>query len=98
MLTDAEMAAIGRAANQIRKQTDLMVCSSLGVLTEARARQLKESGLAAYHHNLETARSFFDKICTTHAYEDDVRTVEIAKAAGLKVCSGGILGLGPDSR
>ena len=94
MLTDAEMATIGRAANQIRKQTDLAICSSLGVLTESRAWQLKESGVSAYHHNLETARSFFDQVCTTHPYEDDVETVKIAKAAGLKTCCGGILGLG----
>jgi len=94
MLTDAEMATIGRAANQIKKQTDLMICSSLGVLTEVRARQLKESGVSAYHHNLETARSFFDQVCTTHPYDDDVETVKMAKAVGLKVCCGGILGLG----
>ena len=93
-LTDAEMATIGRAANQIKEQTGLMICSSLGVLTESRARQLKESGVSAYHHNLETARSFFDQVCTTHPYEDDVETVKIAKAAGLKVCCGGIFGLG----
>ena len=94
MLTDDEMATIGRAAGQIKEQTGLMICSSLGVLTERRARQLKESGISAYHHNLETARSFFDQVCTTHPYEDDVETVKMAKAAGLKVCSGGILGLG----
>jgi biotin synthase len=58
------------------------------------ARQLKESGITTYHHNLETARSHFDKICTTHDYDEDVATVQIAQSAGLKVCSGGILGLG----
>ena len=47
-----------------------------------------------YHHNLETARSFFPQICTTHDYEDDVETVRIAKKAGMKVCCGGIFGLG----
>ncbi len=93
-LTDEEMVRIGRAAGLIKEKTGLMICSSLGVLTEARAKQLKESGLTAYHHNLETARSFFDHVCTTHDYEDDVQTVRVAKAAGLKVCSGGILGLG----
>jgi biotin synthase len=93
-LTDAELATIGRAADRIRQQTNLLICSSLGVLTEVRAKQLKASGLSAYHHNLETARSFFDQVCTTHPYDDDVQTVRIAKAAGLKVCSGGILGLG----
>ncbi len=94
MLTDEEMARIGMAAGVIREKTGLMLCSSLGVLTAERARQLKENGLTAYHHNLETARSFFDQVCTTHDYDDDVETVKVAKAAGLRVCSGGILGLG----
>ncbi|MFZ3114388.1 MAG: biotin synthase BioB [Syntrophales bacterium] len=94
MLTEAELATIGRAAGRIKEQTGLLLCSSLGVLTAARAQQLKASGLAAYHHNLETARSFFPQVCTTHNYDDDVETVRIAKAAGLKVCCGGILGLG----
>ncbi|MDO9585032.1 MAG: biotin synthase BioB [Syntrophales bacterium] len=93
-LTDQEIEMICRAAGMIKEKTDLMLCSSLGILTEARAKQLKESGVSAYHHNLETARSYFDKICTTHDYEDDVQTVRVAKAAGLKVCCGGILGLG----
>ena len=47
-----------------------------------------------YHHNLETARSFFSEICTTHDYEEDLATVRTARAAGMKVCCGGILGLG----
>ncbi len=94
MLTDEEMGRIGRAAGIIKEKTGLLLCSSLGVLTRERAFQLKASGLTAYHHNLETARSFFDQICTTHDYDDDVETVRLAKAAGLKVCSGGILGLG----
>ena len=53
-----------------------------------------------YHHNLETARSFFPEICTTHDYDEDVETVRIAKEAGMKVCCGGIFGLGesPDQR
>lgn len=93
-LTEDELATISRAAGAIKEQTGMMLCSSLGVLTEARARQLRESGLSAYHHNLETARSFFDQVCTTHDYDDDVETVRIAREAGFKVCCGGILGLG----
>ncbi|PIP07655.1 MAG: biotin synthase BioB [Syntrophobacteraceae bacterium CG23_combo_of_CG06-09_8_20_14_all_50_8] len=93
-LTDQEMKMICRAAGMIKEKTDLTLCSSLGILTEERARQLKESGVFTYHHNLETARSYFDKICTTHDYEDDIQTVRAARAAGLKVCCGGILGLG----
>jgi len=94
MPTEREMATICRAARRIVDETDLKVCSSLGTLTAEKARQLKENGVTEYHHNLETARSFFDQICTTHAYDDDIETVKSAKAAGLRVCSGGILGLG----
>ena len=94
MLREDELDIICHSAAAIARETDLTVCASLGMLTEATARRLKEVGIAVYHHNLETARSFFDKVCTTHDYEDDVLTVKIAKAAGMKVCSGGILGLG----
>jgi biotin synthase len=94
MLTDKELDTICRSADAIAKDTDLTVCASLGMLTEDKARRLKEGGISVYHHNLETARSFFDEVCTTHDYEEDIITVKIAKAAGMKVCSGGILGLG----
>jgi len=69
-------------------------CGSLGMLDHKMASNLKESGLFRYHHNLETSRSFFDAICSTHAYDEDIETVRIAKKAGLSVCSGGIIGLG----
>jgi biotin synthase len=69
-------------------------CGSLGMLTSERAAELKRAGLYRYHHNLETARSFFDTICTTHEYDEDIATVKAAKDAGLSVCSGGIIGLG----
>lgn len=69
-------------------------CGSLGMLNVEAARHLREAGLFRYHHNLETARSFFDHICSTHEYEEDIQTVRTAKEAGLSVCSGGIIGLG----
>jgi biotin synthase len=89
-----DLEIICRAAEAIRKDTTLKVCASLGELTLAMAKQLRSAGVSNYHHNLETAESHFDKICTTHEYSDDVETVEIAKQAGFSVCSGGILGLG----
>jgi biotin synthase len=94
MLTDAEIDTICRSTDAIVRKTDLTVCASLGMLTEFRARRLKEGGTSVYHHNLETARSFFDQVCTTHDYDEDIETVKLAKSSGLKVCSGGILGLG----
>jgi biotin synthase len=94
LLTDWEMETIDLATRMIKHEIPLAICSSLGVLTEERARQLRESGVTSYHHNLETAGSFFDQICTTHDYEEDLQTARIAKAAGFRVCCGGILGLG----
>ncbi len=69
-------------------------CASLGFLDVATATRYHAAGLKHYHHNLETSRSFFKHICTTHDYDRAVATVKTAKAAGLYVCSGGIMGLG----
>jgi biotin synthase len=73
---------------------ELQICASLGVLRPEEARALKKAGLSRYHHNLETAASFFPQICTTHRYADRVATILTAKEAGLEVCAGGIIGLG----
>ena len=94
MLTDKEIETISSAAATIKSKTGLTVCASLGMLTEPMARKLRKGGITVYHHNLETARSYFDHVCTTHDYDEDVQTIKFARSAGLKVCSGGILGLG----
>jgi biotin synthase len=91
--TKKEWSEIFKAIDGIGKM-GLKPCASLGIIDAQRARDLKACGLYRYHHNLETSRSFFPKICTTHAYEEDVETVQIAKDAGLSVCSGGVIGLG----
>lgn len=69
-------------------------CASLGILTKEEALNLKKAGLFRYHHNLETSRSFFPNICTTHDYQEDINTIIYAKKAGLSTCCGGIIGLG----
>ncbi|MDO8446736.1 MAG: biotin synthase BioB [Deltaproteobacteria bacterium] len=74
--------------------SDMERCASLGIMERDSLLRLKEAGLESYHHNLETARSFFPNICTTHDYEEDVNTVRMAKELGFKTCCGGILGLG----
>lgn len=73
---------------------DIKPCGSLGMLGDKEAQALKHAGLFRYHHNLETSRSYFHTICTTHDYEDDIETNKAAKRAGLSVCCGGIIGLG----
>ena len=89
-----ELDSVLAAIREIRNRCRIEPSASLGLLDEATARQLAEAGCVTYHHNLETARSFFPQICTTHAYDEDVATVRLAKDAGMKVCCGGILGLG----
>jgi len=89
-----EFNTILSAISEIRECFDVEPSASLGLLTKELAQALADAGCVTYHHNLETARSFFPNICTTHAYEEDVNTVKLAKAAGMKVCCGGIFGLG----
>jgi len=90
----AELDRICATLRRIRSEAGILPSCSLGIMDDETARTLKEAGMVTYHHNLETARSFFPAICTTHDYEEDVQTVKAAKRAGLKVCSGGIFGLG----
>ncbi len=78
----------------IRKETGLSVCISSGVLTDERALVLKRAGATRIHHNLETSKNFFNKICTTHTYDEKIKTIYVAKNAGLEVCCGGIIGMG----
>ncbi|MBF0170645.1 MAG: biotin synthase BioB [Nitrospinae bacterium] len=82
------------AVAALKEGVDIHRCASLGIVDEETARTLKGAGVLEYHHNLETARSFFPNICTTHDYDEDVETVRAVKRAGLRVCCGGILGLG----
>lgn len=74
----------------------LKSCASLGIIDRQKALDLKAAGLFRYHHNLETSRSFFSRICTTHDYDEDVEAVRAAKEAGLSTCCGGLFGLGED--
>jgi biotin synthase len=94
MLTDEEVDTVCSAAKRIGREMNITVCGSLGVLNQSIAVRLKQGGLSVYHHNLETARSHFDRICTTHSYDEDIQSVKTARASGMRVCSGGILGLG----
>lgn len=82
----------------LKQETSLTLCASLGLLTPGAAARLKESGLDRYHHNLETAESYFSEICTTHSYQDRIDTVKVAQEAGLTICSGVILGLGESQK
>ena len=70
------------------------VCCTLGMLTEAQAMRLKEAGLTAYNHNLDTSPEFYGSIITTRVYEERLKTLAAVRKAGITVCCGGILGMG----
>jgi biotin synthase len=89
-----ELVRVGNAVERIRDEVGLETCVSLGTLSAENVAYLLSRGLRSIHHNLETSRSFFPSMCTTHEYEEDVRAVRDAKAAGAWVCCGGIFGIG----
>jgi biotin synthase len=80
--------------DEINTKVGISIECSLGFLTEMQASTLKMLGVKRYNHNLETSRSKFTEICSTHTYEDRVNTLKIARKAGLELCTGGIIGLG----
>ncbi|KAE8228816.1 hypothetical protein CF326_g6241 [Tilletia indica] len=73
------------------------VCTTLGMLTPEQAVQLKNAGLTAYNHNLDTSREYYDKVVTSRTYDDRISTISAVREAGISVCSGGILGLGEEA-
>ena len=92
--TQKDFSNICEAASHIRARVDIRLCASLGLLTQEQGIALRQAGFTRYHHNLETAESYYPKVCTTHPYHQRVDTVVTAKTAGLQVCSGGVFGLG----
>ncbi len=76
------------------KDLGLHPCATLGMLDIDEMQQLKDAGLNRYHHNLETSEAYFSEICSTHTYQDKIKTIQAAKSLGFSICSGGIFGLG----
>lgn len=92
--SDKERKQLKEYFNTLEQASDIGRCASLGVLDAESAGELKSMGMENYHHNLECAESFFDQVCTTHSYQENIDTIKSATDAGLRVCSGGILGMG----
>ena len=87
---------LDRIVEMIRgiKALGLETCATLGMLTPAQARRLEQAGLDYYNHNLDTSKDYYANIITTRTFEDRLETLAIVRQAGIKVCSGGILGMG----
>ena len=88
-----ELETIARGVGEVRS-LGLSPCATLGTLTREQLSILKRAGLERYHHNIETSRDYFPRVCTTHRFEDRLEVLRNARTLGLSACSGGILGMG----
>ena len=91
---DREIDEIAGAVRTIKQELPIQICCSLGLMNEAQAKRLKAAGVDRVNHNLNTSEAFHGSICTTHTFKDRLETIRHARAAGLEICSGGIVGMG----
>ena len=89
----ADLDTIAEGIKRVR-EIGLSPCATLGTLTREQLCRLKEAGLNRYHHNIETSREYFPRICTTHSFDERLEVLRQARSIGLSCCSGGILGMG----
>ena len=92
--TEKELQRLCDIIRSIKQETGLLLCASLGFLDQAQAARLKTAGLDRVNHNLNTSERFYSRICTTHSFRDRLATIANCRAAGLEICSGGIIGQG----
>lgn len=90
---DEDLEQVCAMVSEVKK-LGLETCVTLGLLKDDQALQLKEAGLDFYNHNIDTSEDFYDKIITTRTFQDRIDTLGYVRKAGLKVCSGGIIGMG----
>lgn len=92
--SEREIQAVEKIVPEIKARHDLEVCACLGLLTPDQAKRLAACGVDKVNHNLNTSREFYEQVCTTHTFQDRVDTLTAVRAAGLALCSGGIIGMG----
>jgi biotin synthase len=88
------MSQVREAIRAINATVEINIACSLGILTREQGEELRELGVHRYNHNLETARSHFPKVVTTHTWEERQRTLALVRELGMEVCCGGIIGMG----
>lgn len=93
-LSKYDIEKVAKSYKAIKEEVKIKTCASHGLLDEDDMKKLKIAGVERYHNNLETSRKYFENICTTHTYDEKIKTIKAAQNAGIEVCSGGIFGLG----
>ncbi len=93
-VTPSHMAHFCQMFKEAAQEGGVRLCASMGLLEREQLQQLWDAGVRKYHCNLETSPSYFPKLCTTHTMDDKIRTINIAKEIGFKICCGGIIGMG----
>ena len=92
--SNREVDHIASTVAKIKGKYGLHICCCLGLLDEEQAVRLRAAGVDRINHNLNTSRSFYDQVCSTHSYEDRLKTLQVARKAGMELCSGLIVGMG----
>lgn len=92
--SEREMNAVETLVPEIKEKFDMKVCACLGLLDDSQANRLKACGVDRVNHNLNTSGEFYEKICSTHTFQDRLNTLQSVRDAGLEICSGGIVGMG----
>ena len=93
-LSDKNIDRLRGYAERIKREMNINLCASMGLLSKEQLRRLKESGITRYHCNLESSPRFFATLCSSHTLEEKIQTIRAAQEVGMEVCSGGIIGMG----
>lgn len=95
---EAELDRLCSSAGRIKSEVGIEICTSLGFVTEEAARRLRQAGVNRYNHNINTSERHYSSVCSTHSYADRVQALKNARAAGLELCCGVLLGMGETDR
>ena len=97
-LSDRDFHKVLEMIREVSKIEGLSCCGCFGILNEEQMRAIKEAGCERYNHNINTSADYYDKICTTHTFEDRISTIKLARKAGMSLCAGVLIGMGESRR